>query len=162
MNRVYRSETDKMLGGVCGGLGEYLKIDPLLLRILFVVLTIANGVGIAAYLVLWVILPTRSKAGLSQDQLFHENVNEIGQRARGFRDEARDALSGPWGSSAAAGESSSKRMLVIGAVLVVVGLLILLDNLGLLFWFRIRDLWPLILIALGSLVLLNSLKGKQT
>src|SRR3954452_10731214 len=52
-----RSSTDKMIGGVCGGLADYSGIDPLLWRIGFVALTLAVGVGVPAYLLLWLFMP---------------------------------------------------------------------------------------------------------
>lgn len=54
---LQRSSTNKILGGVCGGLAEYTGIDPLLWRIGFVALTLAVGVGVPAYLLLWLFLP---------------------------------------------------------------------------------------------------------
>src|SRR3954452_13212715 len=52
-----RSCTDKMLGGVCGGLGEHTGVDSLVWRVGFVAFTIAGGAGILAYLLLWVLMP---------------------------------------------------------------------------------------------------------
>lgn len=56
MKRLYRSRTDKKIAGVCGGLGEYFGIDPVIVRIVFVVL-IFMGVGILLYLISWLIIP---------------------------------------------------------------------------------------------------------
>jgi len=53
-----RSGTEKMLGGVCGGLAEYSGVDPVLWRVGFVGLTVAGGAGIVVYLLLWVLMPT--------------------------------------------------------------------------------------------------------
>jgi phage shock protein C len=58
-NRLYRSETNKVIGGVCGGLGEYLQLDPVLIRILAVLACLAWGSGILIYLLAWLIIPTR-------------------------------------------------------------------------------------------------------
>ncbi len=56
--RIYRSRHHRMVAGVAGGLGAYLGIDPTLVRILFVFLTLAgNGIGLLAYLILWIIVP---------------------------------------------------------------------------------------------------------
>ena len=56
-NRLYRSRTDQMIGGVCGGLSQYLKIDATIIRLLFVLLALGSGVGMVLYLILWVIIP---------------------------------------------------------------------------------------------------------
>jgi len=55
--RLYRSSTQKVIGGVSGGLGDYFAIDPVWFRIGFVVLAIAGGSGILIYLLMWLIVP---------------------------------------------------------------------------------------------------------
>jgi phage shock protein C len=52
-----RSRDERVIGGVCGGLGRYLGIDPVLLRIAFVILAIAGGGGILLYIVSWILIP---------------------------------------------------------------------------------------------------------
>lgn len=57
--RLYRSRTDKKLGGVCSGIGEYFDLDPTLIRVLWVIITVFTGFapGIIAYILLWIIVP---------------------------------------------------------------------------------------------------------
>jgi phage shock protein C len=55
--RLYRSRTDMMLGGVCGGLAKYLNVDPSIIRLIFVLLLFLGGGGFWIYLVLWIITP---------------------------------------------------------------------------------------------------------
>lgn len=56
--RLTRSRTNRMIGGVCGGIGEYLDVDPTIVRLLWVVLTLLSvGAGIIAYLIAWLIIP---------------------------------------------------------------------------------------------------------
>jgi phage shock protein C len=161
MNRLYRSDKDKFVAGVCGGLGEYLHVDPLILRILFVLLALFQGVGFIVYLVLWLFTPTASAAALSQEEIMRHNLSEMGERARHLGEEARETLHGqgasPWGNQG----HSNNRMFIGGAILVGVGLLVLLGNFGLLWWFNLGRLWPLALIAVGVVILLNNLKGKH-
>jgi phage shock protein C len=54
--RLYRSK-DKMIAGVCSGLGDYLNIDPTLVRIGFVVFGFAGGAALLAYVIMWIIVP---------------------------------------------------------------------------------------------------------
>jgi phage shock protein C len=56
--QLRRSGTEKMLGGVCGGLAEYSDIDVVLWRVGFVGLTLAGGAGVVVYLLLWVLMPS--------------------------------------------------------------------------------------------------------
>src|SRR5579862_7042901 len=58
--RLFRAENDKILGGVCAGLASYLNLDPAIMRIIFVLLTLGWGSGVLLYIVLWIVLPTRS------------------------------------------------------------------------------------------------------
>lgn len=56
--RLYRSNTDKMIAGVCGGLGQYFDIDPVIPRIIFVILLLPGGLpGLVPYIILWIIVP---------------------------------------------------------------------------------------------------------
>jgi phage shock protein C len=57
--KLYRSRTNSMIAGVCGGLGEYLNVDPTILRVVAVLLIFAKGIGLLAYLIGWVIIPRR-------------------------------------------------------------------------------------------------------
>jgi phage shock protein C len=57
--RLYRSDEDKKIAGVCGGLGEYFDIDPTIIRLLWVSIVLAFGSGIIAYILAWIIVPKR-------------------------------------------------------------------------------------------------------
>jgi len=59
--RLYRSNTEKMIGGVCGGLGELLDVDPTIVRVVFVLLGLLGGHGILLYIILWLIMPTKDQ-----------------------------------------------------------------------------------------------------
>lgn len=61
MKRLYRSEKDKKIAGVCGGLADYFDIDPVIPRVVFVALLIGAGSGLLLYLVMWFIIPTESE-----------------------------------------------------------------------------------------------------
>ena len=58
-NRLYRSKKDSVIAGVCGGLGEYFGIDPVILRIVAVILVLACGIGLLAYIIAWIAIPQR-------------------------------------------------------------------------------------------------------
>jgi phage shock protein PspC (stress-responsive transcriptional regulator) len=58
--RLYRSDRDKMIGGVCGGIAEYFTLDPTLVRLGYIVLSIFTLFsGVLAYFILWVVVPKR-------------------------------------------------------------------------------------------------------
>ncbi|PVZ06297.1 PspC domain-containing protein [Actinomycetospora cinnamomea] len=56
-SRLVRSRRDRIVGGVCGGLGRYLGVDPVLVRIVTVALMLSVGVGVLAYVVAWIVIP---------------------------------------------------------------------------------------------------------
>lgn len=57
--QLYRSTENKIIGGVCGGLGEYFEIDPSLVRVIMILLFFAHGIGLLAYIIAWIIIPQR-------------------------------------------------------------------------------------------------------
>jgi phage shock protein C len=58
MNKLYRSKSNKMIAGVCGGIGEYFKIDPTLVRLLWLLISLMSaGGGVVAYIIAWIIVP---------------------------------------------------------------------------------------------------------
>ncbi len=92
--RLYRSRTNKIIAGVCGGLAEYFSIDPTIVRIAFVLFAFAWGAGIFVYLVMMVIIPLEGK---------DEAAPSLGNRVRGAAEEittsakqfAKDVKKGP-------------------------------------------------------------------
>ena len=68
MKKLYLSETDRKLGGVCGGLGEYYDKDSTLFRILFVVVGLLWGSGLILYLIMWLIIPRKPGTKSPKDE----------------------------------------------------------------------------------------------
>ena len=59
--RLYRSESDKILGGVCGGIAEVYDLDPTLIRLALILFTLMGGSGLLAYILAWLIIPSESE-----------------------------------------------------------------------------------------------------
>jgi phage shock protein C len=59
--KLYRSQSQRMVAGVCGGLAEYFNLDATLIRVLFLILAVFGGSGLVIYLVMWIIVPDVSK-----------------------------------------------------------------------------------------------------
>lgn len=74
--RLYRDENEKILGGVCGGLANYLRIDPTIVRLVFALITFMGGSGILLYILLWVILPSRSLENVVSTKRLYRNPEE--------------------------------------------------------------------------------------
>ncbi|MEO8710848.1 MAG: PspC domain-containing protein [Parafilimonas sp.] len=76
--RLYRDENDKLLGGVCAGLANYFRIDPSIMRILFAVITFGGfGTGFLIYILLWIILPSRSLETQLRKRLFRNPDDKV-------------------------------------------------------------------------------------
>ncbi len=135
--KIYRSEKNRLLGGVAGGLGEYFNLDPVIIRILFVLLGLSGG-GVIFYLILWLIIPNQSDTNANDKETLKKNAQEIKTQAQ-----------------KASGKEGIK--LWFGVALVFLGGYFILLNFGLLSrFFDFSQLWPLLLIAFGLTLLFRS------
>lgn len=87
--KLYRSEKNRVFGGVAAGLGEYFDIDPTLVRVLFVLVTLAGGSGILIYLILWVLVPSASKIEPISEDTVKDNIEEIKNKVEDLANEVR-------------------------------------------------------------------------
>mgnify|MGYP001819505562 CR=1 FL=1 len=62
VKKLYRSTKNRMLAGVCGGLAEYFELDPTIIRVLFVLVSVFAGGGILVYIILWLLIPQEPQA----------------------------------------------------------------------------------------------------
>ncbi|MBP5204452.1 PspC domain-containing protein [bacterium] len=77
MKRLYRADKNQVIGGVCAGIAEYFDIDPTIVRVIFVALVLGEGFGVLLYLILWVLLPTKSSLEDDQSETIQKNKEEI-------------------------------------------------------------------------------------
>ena len=75
--RLYRAANDKVLGGVCAGLANYLKLDPAIVRLLFVLITFTWGFGFLLYIILWIVLPTKALATNARKRLYRNPDDKV-------------------------------------------------------------------------------------
>lgn len=135
--RLTRSSHDKMLGGVAAGIANYFDIDPALIRIAFILITLLGGSGVLAYIILWIVLPPEEGAVIEPDQQMKQNVEEIKSTASKIATKSQLDNSKPlW-----------------GFFLLGLGVIFLLQNFGFATWFNWSRLWPLILIVVGFVIL---------
>ena len=59
VKRLYRSKTNRVIAGVCGGIGEYTGVDPVIIRLLWAFFVFFMGTGILAYLIAWLVIPEK-------------------------------------------------------------------------------------------------------
>jgi phage shock protein PspC (stress-responsive transcriptional regulator) len=93
--KLFRSEKDKVIGGVAGGLAVYFDVDATLVRVGFVALAFLTfSAAFWLYLVLWIIVPAESKVNSTSNDAVKENINEIKGRVETAVEGIRDAVNG--------------------------------------------------------------------
>lgn len=133
--RLTRSTTNKVIAGVCGGLGEYFNIDPTIIRILFVAIVVWGGSGILLYIVLWLVVPEAGKESLPPEERAKAAGQEMQAKAQDIAAGMKDTrLSGA---------------VIVGAILVVIGLSSVVQAYVPWRIFRWDVFWPVVLVAFG-------------
>lgn len=180
--RLYRSRKNRLLGGVCGGIAEYFKVDPVLVRLIAIIIGLVSGpLAVVAYIVAWLIMPEPTGGGdEGGGRSVVDTKYEVDPQEDAGTQEKSDATGGsnesgepagePGGSGSSTGSmpgneslsSSEKSHSLIGYVLVAIGGVLLLGRLGPLFGFSwslrtlFRMFWPIALILLGIVLLVTS------
>ena len=79
-HRMYRDTDNRIIGGVCSGMGAYWDIDPIIIRIIFVALILAGGIGALVYIILYIVIPeaktTAQKIEMKGDPVNIHNIKE--------------------------------------------------------------------------------------
>lgn len=133
-----------------GGFGEYFGVDPTIIRVIFVIVTIATGflLGIVAYLALWLIIPSEDAVDRPIRDSMRQNVEEMARSARTLGSEVQATL-----SREGRPEERRDRLPLFGLILIIAGVLFLLASFDLLRWFYWGRFWPLLLIIIGVFLL---------
>ena len=170
--RLYRSRTDRMIGGVCGGLGAYFGVDPTLIRLVFVLLLVFGGSGFLLYLILWIVLPEEGRTYASPEEAARAGTQEIASRAKQFGEDIKSAFGGssttgeegqgtpssqPASESAPVQTAPTSGPWVIGLILVGLGVVFLLNN-AFPGFFSFGRWWPIILVLIGAAMLFGRLR----
>jgi len=88
--RLMRSRTERLVAGVCGGLAEYFGLDPVIVRLIFVLVTLTTGIGFVVYPVLWLVMP-QAGAGTAGTPLFTQDADAWRRRVNEFGQEVAQA-----------------------------------------------------------------------
>lgn len=159
---------NRVFAGVCAGLAEYYGWDIVAVRILTVVLTLfTGGAGLIVYLVLWVVMPPpepySQPYGLgAQIRATTEEMKSMAQDVhQAFTSSAPDTAPPPPPPAAPVFYQPVRPVrthrggMIFGLILIGLGLIALLQEMGFLNWWRWELYWPLIIIAFGALLLLR-------
>jgi phage shock protein PspC (stress-responsive transcriptional regulator) len=147
--KLYRSQTDRMLGGVCGGLSKYFDIDLTVVRLFFVVLTLLGGFGPLVYFILWIVIPPEGHVHVEGKPEVLDG-EEIKERAEMVRDDFVSAVQEP--------NKNTTRF--VGIALILAGGFFLIRQLNF-SWLRWLDngvLWAALILLAGIALLIRAMK----
>lgn len=132
--QLTRSQSDRMVAGVCGGLANYLGIDPTLVRLAFVLLFLASGIGLPIYLILWVVMPNGPSAEEDMIKIANDSYDPSVYKTE---------------------NTDRKPAVTVGVVFILLGIFFLFSKLG---WFS-SGLWVVLLIGAGVYLLVRQLRA---
>lgn len=183
--RFYRSN-NRILGGVCAGLAEGFHVDPLWVRIAFLLLVLLQGAGLFVYVVLWLVMPERFEGGGQRNgfdamtadlrRIWSDVQQALGSNSRRASSPATPPASASAPNSHPASQPSpsppspvaappgpqshgvwQNQSVVVGVILVVIGLAVLGGNIGIIEWSLV---WPAALITVGIVILIRNLERR--
>jgi phage shock protein C len=147
---LFRSRTDRVIGGVAGGIARSLNTDPAIIRIVFAILVIFAGGGLLLYLILWIAIPEEPV------QYFQDSTPS---------GEAKPADEAGTPEATFAPEAYAPRRnngaLIGGLILISVGALFLIDRLLPNIHIRFHDFWPVIIVIAGIVLIFSSFSGAK-
>jgi phage shock protein C len=87
---------DRIIAGVCAGLGDYFEVDPVVVRLVFVALTAAGGAGLLAYLILWIVMPAAGSAVVHGGAGIGDGVRTMAGELKDVGREFGNSISRSW------------------------------------------------------------------
>lgn len=167
--RFFRSN-NRILGGVCAGLADGFHVDPLWVRLIFLLLVFVQGLGLFLYIVLWLVMPEKVEGG-GQRSGFDPVMEDVRRIGAEFQHQLggspRPAPPTPAASSATPTAATpdpstptphpqagwQSPTVLAGVILVVIGLALLANNAGIINW---SVVWPAALITFGIVILVRT------
>jgi len=177
--RFERSTTNRVVAGVCGGIAEYLAVDPTAVRVLFALMILfTGGLGLILYVALVFLMPLPGKpatrfattAGATVEEVADQLRKTADDISKSFRDPAQGDAPPPAENAAVvttpvvadpqahAGETERRRR-AFGYLLIALGVIFLLGNAGLFRVVQWQLVWPVVLIAVGALFLVQRVRS---
>ena len=151
--RLYRDELNKQVAGVCSGLAQYLNMDVSVVRAIFLIGLFVKGATFIPYIVLWIVLP-KKPYHLNNPNVDY-TVPPINEPFNPFR---ADANTPP--PFAMEPKKASNAGLIAGIALVLFGSFFLLEQLDVIPFLSFRDVWPIILIVIGAMMIFTGKEKK--
>lgn len=169
MRRLYRSRENSIIGGVCGGLAEYLDVDPTIVRLAWILTVFAGGIGFALYLAAWLVIPPQPGYRRDDDWQWATRARQEDRREEVEVDvdptTAADERAAPQPRPARETTMTGRRVerdhgpRTLGIILVLLGGFLLARNL--LPWLNWGRFWPLALVLLGVWIIVTAVRGER-
>jgi phage shock protein PspC (stress-responsive transcriptional regulator) len=155
-SRLERSNTNRVIAGVCGGIAEYLAIDATLVRVVFIGLTIFGGIGLLLYVALLILMPLPGHPA-PFIKTPPPAATDSTARMEGDSTITAPATVPPVDPAVQAAEAERRRM-AAGYLLIGLGIVFLLSNAGAFRFVQWQFVWPLVLIGIGVLFLVQRVR----
>lgn len=144
--KLYRSKKDRVFFGVCGGLAEYFEIDPVIVRLLTVIISIWGGIGVVAYILGALIIP-EGENEVETKKSSKKGQEDFGKKMETAAQQIKESVEQ---------KSGGDKRWIGGLVLITLGLLFLIQQF--VPFLDFGKTWPLFLIILGVIVIFG---GRQ-
>jgi phage shock protein PspC (stress-responsive transcriptional regulator) len=148
--KLVRPKKGRVLFGVAQGLGEYFTIDPVIIRILFVILAIWGGSGILLYIIAIFLIPDEKNDKLKEEVDDIKKSRSTKEAQENFKEHAESIADEVRGMKK---HNHSNDNIIFGLIVIVIGLIFLLSNIF--SWVSWHTLWPIILIGFGLLIIFS-------
>ena len=138
IKRLYRSKEDKMISGVAGGIAEYLKVDSVWVRLVFFISIFFNGIGLLAYLILWVLIPDNP---YQEEPKKNSKTKEENHKTNHSSMKTNNS------------NNNNHSRLIVGSILIFIGIIFMLKE-----FFKIFDwtiFWAAFFIGIGIILLIR-------
>jgi phage shock protein PspC (stress-responsive transcriptional regulator) len=153
--RLERSVRNKVIAGVCGGIAEYLQIDPTLVRVFFVIAAfLTAGLAVLGYIVLLVLMPLPGQP----TPFVKPDGADVSPMAASSADASTGATTAMVASTPSDPAAAERRRATFGYFLVALGVVFLLANVGAFRIVRWDLVWPLVFIGAGVLLLAQRMR----
>ena len=155
--RLYRSKSDRMISGVCGGLATYFDMDPTVVRVIAVLLLLfTSGAALIAYIIMAIVIPVEGSKSAEPKDTVKENVDEMKESATELGRELQSTFAGDKDETQDETKIRQRRRNLFGIILIIIGVLFLLGSFDLFWWFQWGYLWPVIIIIIGALIIFST------
>lgn len=160
-SRLERSTTNRVIGGVCGGIAEYLAVDATLVRVAFVFAgLITAGLWILAYIVLLILMPLPGQAAPFTSSGASTTAPASDAAVRSDSDPAAIAPAAPPPVDPAVREAEAeRRRTTVGYLLIAIGIIFFVNNAGGFRFVQWQFIWPLVLVGVGVLFLVQRVRS---